>query len=344
MSGEADAPQAPTLEEIQRLISYVEAVYRAVLNRPPTLPEVEKYANQIHDGISPMDVFHAINDSDERRAIAKLFVTPGSYQSPVANPAELHDHVRALAAAGPELTGITIDRDAMIALWERLLPFLVTFPFPAAQTPGFRYYFENMFYGVADALMLQAMLRLYVPKRFIEIGSGFSSACAVDTSDRFLAGATEFTFIEPNPERLLGLLGERAQTSRFFHQPVQAVSLDVFDELEAGDMLFIDSSHVLRTGSDVCRELFDILPRLASGVIVHIHDILWPFDYSEHWIVQQNRSYNEAYGVRAFLTDNPNWKILFFNDYFGKFEGERIRQTFPDFGAHFGDSLWLEKI
>ena len=344
MTGDADPAQAPTLDEIQRLISYVEAVYRAILNRPPTIREVEKYANAINDGASPIDVFHEINASEERQKIAKLFVAPGSYQSPVANPAELADHMRDIAAAGPELAGITIDRAAMIALWEALLPFLVTFPFPATQTPGFSYFYDNMFYGVADALILQAMLRRYKPRRFVEIGSGFSSACAVDTVDRFLGGTCAFTFIEPNPERLLGLLGERARTSRFFQQPVQTVSLALFEELEAGDLLFIDSSHVLRTGSDVCRELFDILPRLASGVIVHIHDILWPFDYSEHWIVQQNRSYNEAYAVRAFLTDNPHWNILFFNDYFGKFEGDRIRRTFPDFTANFGDSLWLQKV
>lgn len=191
--------------------------------------------------------------------------------------------------------------------------------------------------------MLHGMLRHLKPKRLIEIGSGFSSACAVDTIDRFLDGTCDLTFIEPYPERLLGVLGERARTTRIFNVPVQGVPLEIYGELEAGDVLFIDSSHVLRTGSDVCMELFEILPRLAKGVFVHIHDIIWPFEYPQNWILDQNRSYNEAYAVRAFLTGNPNWKIAFFNDYFAKFEGARIQQSFPQHTGDFGGSIWLER-
>ena len=261
----------------------------------------------------------------------------------MANPAELNAYVLGLASAGPELSGITIDREAMIATWERLLPFLTTCPFPETQTPGYRYFFQNNFYAGADGRVLHAMLRLHRPERYIEIGSGFSSACAVDTIDRFLDGACEVTFVEPYPERLLGVLGERARSTRIYNVPVQSVPLEIFAELEAGDILFIDSSHVLRTGSDVCFELFEILPRLPSGVIVHIHDIGWPFEYSEQWILRQNRSYNEAYAVRAFLSGNPSWKVAFFNDYFAKFEGGRIRQSFPEVSGEFGGSLWLER-
>ena len=230
----------------------------------------------------------------------------------------------------------------MIALWETLLPLMTTCPFPTTAAPGFRYYFENAFFGFGDGLVLHALLRSQPPKRFIEIGSGFSSACAVDTIDTFLGGACELTFIEPFPERLLGVLGVRASQARILNVPVQAVPLEIFDELEAGDILFIDSSHVMRTGSDVCFELFEILPRLARGVRVHIHDMGWPFEYPEEWILEQNRSYNEAYGVRAFLCDNPHWKIVFFNDYFARFELPRIQRTFSQV-SNFGGSLWLER-
>jgi hypothetical protein len=335
--------QDELLGEIQRLVSYVEAVFRAVLNRPPSLAEAEKYANALYGGLSPIEFFHAVNRSEERKAHAKLFAVPGSYQSPVANPAELQQYVSALPKAGPQLAGIAIDRDAMAATWESLLPLVTTCPLPQTQTPGFYFYFQNMFYGSGDALMLQALIRRYAPKRLIEIGSGFSSACAVDTIDRFLHGRCELTFIEPFPARLLEVLGERARAMRFFETPVQSAPLEIYDELEAGDILFIDSSHVMRTGSDVCFELFEIFPRLRPGVLVHIHDLSWPFDYPENWILQQNRSYNEAYAVRAFLTDNPRWKIVFFNDYFAKFEGARIKAAFPDFNGEFGGSLWLER-
>jgi hypothetical protein len=343
MSSAADPQHEKFLEEIQRIVNYIEGVYRTVLNRPPELAEAEKFANAIYQGLAPMDFFDAVYNSNERRGIAKIFAVPGSYQSPIANPVELRDYVLGLPRVGPDITGISIDRGAMVALWEQLRPYLTTCPFPTTETPGFHYYSENFFFGFGDGLMLHGMLRHLKPKRLIEIGSGFSSACAVDTIDRFLDGTCDLTFIEPYPERLLGVLGERARTTRIFNVPVQGVPLEIYGELEAGDILFIDSSHVLRTGSDVCMELFEILPRLAKGVFVHIHDIIWPFEYPQNWILDQNRSYNEAYAVRAFLTENPNWKIAFFNDYFTKFEGARIQQSFPQNTGDFGGSIWLER-
>jgi hypothetical protein len=338
-----DAAHEKLLEDLQKLVDYVEVVYRSVLHRPPTLAEAEKHAQAMYGGQSPIEFFHGIAGSEERRGHAKVFAVPGSYQSPIANPAELQAYAAGLKSIGPELPGIAIDRAAMIATWERLVPILTTFPFPAAQTDGFRYYYENFYFGWGDALLLYGMLRAHAPQRYIEIGSGFSSACAVDTIDRFLDGKCELTFIEPHPQRLLGMLGMRTRTTRVFNMPVQGVALELFAELEAGDVLFIDSSHVMRTGSDVCFELLDVLPRLRSGVFVHIHDLHWPFDYPEEWILRQNRSYNEAYAVRAFLTDNPNWEIAFFNDYFARFEGPRVQQTFPQFSGNLGGSLWLRR-
>jgi len=117
----------------------------------------------------------------------------------------------------------------------------------------------------------------------------------------------------------------------------------IYDELEAGDILFIDSTHVLRTGSDVVFELFEILPRLAKGVIVHFHDMFWPFEYPRSWAVEENRSWNELYAVRAFLINNDAWRVLFFNDYMRLFERDLIQRTYPNFLKNSGGALWLEK-
>jgi hypothetical protein len=120
--------------------------------------------------------------------------------------------------------------------------------------------------------------------------------------------------------------------------------LELFEQLQPGDFLFIDSTHILRTGSDVCFELFEILPRLASGVIVHFHDVFWPFEYPAEWIVDENRSWNELYALRAFLTDNGKWKILFFNNYFAKLERSLVEKTFPTFLRNPGGALWLQRL
>ena len=153
------------------------------------------------------------------------------------------------------------------------------------------------------------MLRFHRPNKIIEIGCGYSSACTLDTVDRYLNGDCQLTFIEPFPQRLLDLIGDAAKRVRILDHPVQDTPLGIFEELSSGDILFIDSTHVLRPGSDVCFELFQVLPRLARGVLVHFHDMFWPFEYPRSWIVQENRSWNELY-VRAFLMYNKAWEIV----------------------------------
>ncbi len=343
MSEDAAQQQQALQEHVNALVHFIGLVYNVAVFRDPTQSELQIHVNELLAGFSPLDFLRRAVASDERRSVAKLYVKPGHFYSPVAHPAELASYVDAVEAAGPEIAGIAIDRAGQIALWERLVPLLTSAPFPETETPGFRYYYENRAYGFGDALILQAMIRDRKPKRLIEIGSGHSSACSADTVDRYLDGNCALTFIEPYPERLRGLLGDRANGVRIVESPVQQVAPAVFEELEAGDILLIDSTHVLRTGSDVCYELFEIMPRLAGGVAVHIHDMFWPFEYPRNWILDDNRSWNELYAVRAFLTENERWRILFFNDYFAKFEAQRIEQSVPRWAAAPGGSLWLER-
>ncbi len=103
------------------------------------------------------------------------------------------------------------------------------------------------------------------------------------------------------------------------------------------------STHVLRTGSDVCYELFEMLPRLAPGVLVHFHDMFWPFECSRIWVVEENRSWNELYAVRAFLTDNAHWRVVMFNDYMARLERDLVENTYPTFYRNSGGALWIQK-
>ena len=189
------------------------------------------------------------------------------------------------------------------------------------------------------------MLRLHQPRRLIEVGSGYSSVCAVDTIDHFLDGNVQVTFIEPYPELLIILLGEERLVNCMINPVgVQQVDPELFQTLESGDFLFIDSTHVMKTGSDVCHELFNILPNLKPGVFIHFHDIFWPFEYSDNWVVEQNRSWNELYGLRAFLMYNDAFKVEFFNDFFVKNFYELIQEDYPTMLQNSGGSIWLRKI
>ena len=187
------------------------------------------------------------------------------------------------------------------------------------------------------------MLCHFKPQRIIEVGSGFSSAVMLDTNDLFFSKQIALTFIEPHPERLFSLLNdEDKKRHRIITEMVQNVPLETFDTLEANDILFIDSSHVAKVGSDVVHLLTNVLPRLNKGVIIHFHDIFWPFEYPEEWI-REGRAWNEAYVLKAFLQFNAAFRILFFNSYLAIHHKEVLAQNFPLMLKNSGGSLWIEK-
>jgi predicted O-methyltransferase YrrM len=322
---------------------YVAALYRGILRREPDPAGRKHFVKAILTGRSYVSVIEEFINCEEFRAQAKLFVPPGHFFSPIVNTTEASKHLDAIVQDVTEVPGIAVDRAAMVATWRELSPFLKDIPFADNKGGALRYHFDNPAYSWGDGSVLHAMLRYFKPKRLVEIGSGYSSACSLDTIDAYLNGVCEVTFIEPYAALLRELLGATASRVRILEKPVQDVPLDVFQSLAAGDILFIDSTHVLRTGSDVCFELFEILPRLAPGVVVHFHDMFWPFEYPRQWAVDDNRSWNELYAVRAFLTKNDSWRVLFFNDYFAKFERRLVEETFPTFLRNSGGALWVQR-
>jgi hypothetical protein len=214
-------------------------------------------------------------------------------------------------------------------------------PFSAQPTAYTRYGFENDFFSYGDGLALYCMLRTLGPSRVVEVGSGWSSALMLDTNDLFLGGAAQFTFIEPEPERLNSLLREQdVSRSVVITKPLHAVPDDVFGDLSAGDLLFIDSTHVSRVGSDVNRLLLDVVPALPRGVTVHVHDVFWPFEYPAEW-VYRGTFWTEDYILRALLVGNNHLRISWFNSYLGHFHRDRVASAMPLWGSDPGSSLYL---
>jgi predicted O-methyltransferase YrrM len=268
----------------------------------------------------------------------------GHFYSPLPDAAELRrDAARLFPDGVTACPGIDLRPQAQLAVLAELAPLAADVSFPRARTPGFRYWQENGFFGPGDALVLHAMLRRLRPARVIEVGSGFSSAVMLDTAERFLDPPPRLTFIEPAPALLHSLLGE-ADRSRceVLVTRVQDVPPGCFDALGAGDLLFVDSSHVLKAGSDVAHLLFDVLPRLAPGVTVHFHDVHWPFEYPRVWF-EEGRAWNEAYALRAFLQFNAAFRIVYFNAYIAAVHPAALARLLPGAVANPGGGLWLER-
>jgi hypothetical protein len=125
-------------------------------------------------------------------------------------------------------------------------------------------------------------------------------------------------------------------------QGVQGFDLERFRQLERNDILFIDSTHVLKTGSDVHYELFHILPVLRPGVLVHFHDCRWPFEYSDKQIFQKKYSWNEAYGVRALLMYSTRFRVIFYGSLFAVERPELAHDVSPTFTRNPGSAIWLQ--
>jgi Methyltransferase domain len=276
-----------------------------------------------------------------------LAYRPGHFYSPICNAEDLSRHYQDPRAhpQAVDLPGIVLNESAQRHLWDQWRPFLAEMPFKATSQPGLRYRFDNRHFGPGDATVLYCMLRHFNPKRLIEIGSGYSSACALDTIDSNLSTGVQCTFIDPFPALLLSLLKPSdSRHVQLINKPVQETDLGMFDVLDENDILFIDSTHVAKTGSDVIFELFKILPRLKKGVVVHIHDIHYPFEYPREWVIERNYSWNEVYAVRAFLMYNNSFEVLFFNDQFGQLCGDLVARDAPAMSTNYGSGLWLRRL
>ena len=267
---------------------------------------------------------------------------PGHFHSPVPDLDEVRAHDQEIFAGSAELVGIDLRTEAQLALVERLGRYAADQPFGAEPGDGLRFHYDNDYFGWGDGLVLFCMLRHLRPARVVEVGSGFSSALMLDTAERFLDRPPELVFVEPNPERLQGLLrdGDRDRVT-LLSQPVQEVDRAVFDRLEPGDVLFIDSSHVTKVGSDVNLLLLEVVPRLRPGVHVHVHDIVWPFEYARKW-VYQGRAWNEAYLLRALLTGNARLRISLWSSQLAACHRERVGAALPLWLRDPGTSMWLE--
>jgi predicted O-methyltransferase YrrM len=282
----------------------------------------------------PVSLGHrAVRTARSLRAVitSPPYATPGHFYSPLTTNAD-----RGRALTWTDAPGVDLAEERQLALARQLQPML------AQPLPGPRYEPANIMYGPADAAVYRAMLTQLLPARVLEVGSGYSTAVALDEADVNPAlSDLKITCIEPFPSRLLRLLtsSDRGRLS-LLREPVQDVALDTFAELAPGDVLFIDSTHVVKAGSDVIWLLLHVLPRLAGGVIVHVHDIFWPFEYPAQWL-RQGRDWTEAYLLHAFLAGNAGWEILFFSSWFWQRRPDLVP---PHLASDKPGAIWIRKL
>ena len=241
------------------------------------------------------------------------------------------------------IPGIELNVDKQKKIVARFAEFYQEMDFPENKIAEKRYFLNNSYYAYGDGIMLYSFLRSFQPKRIIEIGSGFSSALMLDVNEHYFQNTIDITFIEPFPEvRLENLLKKHESSAvNLIPEMVQNVPIQTFEELEEGDILFVDSSHVVKTGSDVHYIINNILSVLKKGVIIHFHDIHFPFEYPKSWVLD-GFGWNETYFIKSFLMYNTSFEILIFSDYLYKFH-KGLFSEMPLVHKAYGSSLWLQK-
>jgi hypothetical protein len=280
-----------------------------------------------------------------------LHVTRNHFYSPVPDTSQLA-RKPGLWEKESEMPGVDLNPQGQLDFLERSVAqwqHECRFPLQKTGVPH-EYYISNGAYGLLSAAILHCMIRHYRPKTVLEVGSGNSTyasarACLMNEAE---GRPTRLFAVEPYPNEVLqaGFPG----LSGLIRRGAEEAGIEKYLELDAGDILFIDSSHVVRMGNDVVFLYLEVLPRLRKGVVVHIHDIFFPFQYPREWILHHRWLWSEQYLLQAFLAFNRTFEVRWCGSYMHARHLERLKAAFPpppglgDAGGYFSSSLWMQKV
>jgi hypothetical protein len=242
------------------------------------------------------------------------FVQPSSLRRPLYEPRSL--------------PGIDLDPEGQLRLLDSFTTADELADLPHSKPSELGYFLDNSSFGSGDAEYLYHLIRRKKPRRIYEIGSGHSTLMAMRATQRNRAESPEYecdhVCVEPYEMPWLERTGLRV-----IRQRAEDLPAPFWKPLGRNDLLFIDSSHVIRPQGDVLFEYLELLPWLAPGVIVHVHDIFTPRDYPEAWVVDEARLWNEQYLLEAFLTGNRDWKILGALNWLRHAHPDKLREKCP---------------
>jgi len=266
-------------------------------------------------------------------------LTPVHFYQPIPDTRTLTD---SFWDTESEMPGVKMNELGQLHLLEHVFPLFREeynrFPSEPTDCPH-DFYFNNPMFSGTDSLVLYCMVRHFRPELIIEVGSGFSSRISAKALQE--NGRGRLVSIDPYPDNVL-TRGFAGLSSLMPHQ-VQEVKLETFDELSANDILFIDSSHVVRIGSDVNFLFLEVLPRLRAGVVVHVHDIFFPLKGRRTFVMDEYRFWSEQDMLQAFLAFNSAFEVLFCNSFLARKHFKCMKQTFPNSPWIGGSSFWMRR-
>ncbi len=271
----------------------------------------------------------------------RIHVTPVHFYQPIPDTAALPER---LWTRTSDLGGVALCLDAQEGLLGRLSAYEREYDaLPDAPVADpLQFHFANQAFGPVDAEALYALVRLLRPRQVVEVGAGWSTRLIAQAlranAGEDGGGAGRLLSIDVSPDPVLEPLGE------ILTRRIQDVDASVFARLGANDILFVDSSHVVHIGSDCVYEVLDVLPSLASGVVVHFHDVFLPAEYPRSWILDHHRFWNEQYLLQAFLAFNSEFEVLLATGALHSLRPHLLRRAFRRYVEGVQPaSLWLRR-
>ncbi|GEM_PF-1452693 len=266
------------------------------------------------------------------------------------------DRARIFGPAPVTLPGIDLRADIQREFLEKLLAQHDSLPYSLASidiTKGavdqpfdLRYRYDNPSYYWADGALTYAFLAAETPKKILQIGANWATTLLLDLNQRDANGEIALTLLDARAKEEVHTALETQANSKeltLHTTRLQDADPSLFTELEAGDVLFVSSSHAAKTGSDVNCLLFEVLPLLAPGTRVYLHGIFYPFEYPETWITD-GICWNEAYLLRAFLQYNQSFVIDLFTDFALQTRSAELAGSFPAFYTERSSGIWLRRV
>lgn len=237
-----------------------------------------------------------------------------NWYSPIPDTAQLAKN-NGLWHYQSAMVGLDVNEQEQRRMVDEIIPrYKEECKFPLAPTDcPHEYYVNNNLFGLVSAAVYHCMIRHYKPRTVIEVGAGNSTYVAARAMRMNDLADDRLIAIEPNPNEVLrtGFPG----LSELVQRPVQDVPLSFFERLQDNDLLFIDSSHVVRLGGDVIYLYLEVLPRLVPGVLVHVHDVYLPGNHPKRWVVDFRHFWTEQYLLQAFLAFNTAFEVLWSGTY-----------------------------
>ncbi|MBF0291382.1 MAG: class I SAM-dependent methyltransferase [Nitrospinae bacterium] len=283
-------------------------------------------------------------DREQRGKLQELGlnVTPVNFYSNIPSISEVMSSYEYTDASIPYLNETIFNKEALREELSRLIPFSEDFTPPenGNEENCDRFFWKNSQFTYSDAMSYYAYIRRIKPKTVVEIGSGFSSLAALEALGK--NGVGKLKCIEPFPRPFITKLGSSG-TIDLHKTPAQGITPETLNSMLAdGDILFIDSTHTVKSGSDCLHIYLRLLPHINKKIFVHVHDFFLPFGIPKDWLLDLHIYWTEQYLLLAWMLDNPRVSVLFGSAYHQHFNADLLDSFMRGRNISGGSSFWLE--